>query len=236
MRDAACDIGPGCAALVAQLLGDVVEGQYVSAVVGGDLDRERAALGTARDLDHGFALPAVDEGAELMRNIVESASDERASRRREQRRRGLVGQPDIARPVDRDNSRADARQHCLDEGTPPFDLIVGGDQIVRLPLQRIGHPVERGRQRADLVARMRPGDTRRQIPAGYPPRGIDEPSDRLDQPIGHAQRDPHRRRHDEQRDNQQRGVEPQLERTRAGRQLAVIAKHGACTLHLLAEF
>ena len=49
VRDAAGDVRPGGAALVGQLVGDVVEGQHRAVLVAHALDRERALAGVGDD-------------------------------------------------------------------------------------------------------------------------------------------------------------------------------------------
>ena len=55
VRDAPRDVRPGGAALVGQLVGDVVEGQHRAVLVAHALDRERALAAVGGDQDIGLA-------------------------------------------------------------------------------------------------------------------------------------------------------------------------------------
>ena len=69
VRDTARDIGPGSAALVELLLGDVIEGQDDAAVSAGDTDGERARF-LLPDLDDRFASVVAHEEVELGRHLA----------------------------------------------------------------------------------------------------------------------------------------------------------------------
>src|SRR3546814_16337360 len=69
MRDAARDVSPGRPALVGKLLRDIVKGQDMPADNLHQLHRQRLRVSPARDLDNGFALPAIEHLRQFRRCI-----------------------------------------------------------------------------------------------------------------------------------------------------------------------
>ena len=162
--DAAGDVGPGGAALVEQLLGDVVEGEDVAALDPHPLHRQRARLAAGGELDDVLALVAVEMGVELGRELGELAADRLVLVGLEQGLGRAVDQPHVALLVDRDDAGGDPGQHRLDEGAAAVELGVGRDQGAGLLLEPAGHPVEGVAQDADLVACTR--DAGHRAPTG----------------------------------------------------------------------
>ncbi len=74
MGDTPGDIGPGRAALVAQLIGDVVEGQHEAVAIAHPLDRQRSLPLGRIDQHIGLAGLAGHELAKLGGNIAKLAS------------------------------------------------------------------------------------------------------------------------------------------------------------------
>ena len=72
MRDPARDVRPCRAALIGQLVGDVVEGEDAAVLVANALDRERALAGPGDDQDVGLALLAAHEFVEVGRDLASS--------------------------------------------------------------------------------------------------------------------------------------------------------------------
>ena len=84
-----------------------------------------------------------------------------------------------------------------------------------LLLEPPGHPVEGGRQRLDLVLGVGDRHSRREVALLDPPCGVDQLADRTHQPVGDLQRGQDREPDDDQRAEQQRGIEAQLVDARA---------------------
>lgn len=223
VRDAPRDVGPGGAALVGELLGDVVEGDDGTGGRAGDTHRQRARVEAVADLDHAVALAFLDQGVELGRHLAERFADQLVGP--EQRARRTVR--DLDRPAGRgrDHARRHARHHRLDQGAAVFELAVGGDERGVLPFELVRHLVEHARERADLVAAARVGDAGGQVARGDATRRADQLADGRDEAISDLERDPHRQPDDQQRDDQERGVELELQAARAGQQGAVIGDH-----------
>ena len=236
VRDALGDVGPGGAALVAQLVGDVVEGQHPA--VGGlhALDRERAlpALGAHRDRRRRATRR---RGIRPARATTSSRS--RPSRLSlavvEQRLGRAIDQQDAALGVERDDPRRDRRQHRLDERAARVELVVGGDQRPGLFLQPPGHAVEGGGEHGDLVGRLVDRDARRKVALLDPSRGIDQLVDRAQQAVGQLERGEDRQRDDDQRAGQQGEVEAQLVEPAARQQVAIVGQDVIAAADLLAE-
>ena len=132
MRDAPRDVGPGGAALVGQLVGDVVEGQHRAVLVAHALDRERALAAVGGD--------RCTFASDCSPRMNSSSSGETDARPLpfelflallEQRLGRAVDEQDAMRAVDRDDAGGDARQHRLDEGAAGVELRVGGAQRAR---------------------------------------------------------------------------------------------------------
>ena len=129
-----------------------------------------------------------------------------------------VDQPDDAVVVDRDDAGGDARQHRLDEGAAAVELGVGGDQRAGLLLEPAGHPVEGVAERADLVVARRDAGTRAERSPAVTRRAAS-----TSWPTGRTSRSASfsaiqiESADDQQRDQQQDGVEPELQRARARR-------------------
>ena len=112
--------------------------------------------------------------------------------------------------VDRNDARGDARQHRLDERAPGIELRVGASQLVGLLLEPLGHPVERGGERLHLVLGLGDRHARGEIAGLDPAGGSDQLADRPDQPVRELQRGQDRQADNDQRAEQQRGIEAQL--------------------------
>ena len=188
MRDAPGDVRPGGAALVGQLVGDVVEGQHRPVLVAHALDRERALAAVGGDQHIGLRLLAAHELVELGRDRRQAPCLRSALALLEQGLGRAVEQQDAVLRIDRDDAGGDARQHRLDEGAAGVELGVGGAQRVGLLLEPPGHPVERGRQRLHLVLGLGDRHARREIAGLDPPGGVDQLADRPDQAVGEPQR------------------------------------------------
>ena len=130
--------------------------------------------------------------------------------------------------IERDHARGDARQHRLDEGAAGVELGVGGAQRAGLLLEPPGHPVEGGRQRLDLVLGLGDRHARREIALLDPPGGVDQLADRPHQAVGELQRGEDRQADDDQRAEQQRGIEFQL----VGSRFARAAPDNRCSTSL----
>ena len=176
MRDAPGDVGPGGAALVGQLVGDVVEGQH------------RRRPGSARASPRACAgpLPAATRtsASRCSPRMNSSSSGETSASWRafelvlallQQRLGRAVDQQDAARRIERDDAGGDARQHRLDEGAAGVELGVGGDQRAGLLLEPPGHPVE-GACQASAISSSAVGDRNagREIAFLDPARGVDQ--------------------------------------------------------------
>jgi hypothetical protein len=95
VRDAARHVRPGGAALVEQLLGDVVEGQNMPALDPHPLHRQGARLARRRELDYVLALLAVEVAVEFGRQRRELLADRLLLAGPEQRLRGAVDQAHV---------------------------------------------------------------------------------------------------------------------------------------------
>ena len=225
MRDAARDIGPGGAALVGQLLGDVVEGQDVARGVARQLDRQRAQIAMGAHLDDARILVRRDEVSKFGRNIRQPPANRIIPLLHQDRRRRTVEQQHNALQIDGEHAGGHARKDRLDEGAAFVELAVGGDERAGLGLEPLGHAVEGGRQRADFVAAERTGDARGQVARGDAPRRRHQLVHRPHHPVGHGQSDIDRDPDQEQRSHEQRDVEAQLQRARLGGEQIIVGDH-----------
>ena len=125
-----------------------------------------------------------------------------------------IGDPDGTVGGDRDDPCRNARHHRLDHRAAVLQRGVGGQQVGGLLLQPPGHLVERLGQRADLVGAAGIRHPSGEIAALHAPGCGDQLADRADKPIRHRQRDPYGDADDQQRPEQQRPVEPQLQAAR----------------------
>ena len=225
MRDSARDIRPGGAALIAELVGDVVEGEDAAVLIADPLDRKRARAALGRDQHVRFRLLAAHEFVELGRDARQlppldrfvGALDELVGR--------AVDEQDLVGAVERDNPGGDTRQHRLDEGAAGLQLGVGGLERAGLLLEPPGHAVERARQHLNFIlglADLHPG---REIAGLDPAGGANQLTHRPHQPVGQLECRRDRQRDDDQRPEQQGGVEAQLIGARFGEQALIIREH-----------
>ena len=235
MRDAPRDVGPGGAALVAQLVGDVVERQHAAVLIAHAPYRQRALAGPDPHQHVGLALIARHEFVEVGRQAGERGALDLFLALLQQRLGRAVDEQDAIARVERDDPGGDARQHRLDEGSAGVELAVGRHQRAGLFLQAPGHAVERGRQRRDFIVGRRHRDARRKIPFFDPARGGDELADRAHQTVGDLERDEDRQADDDQRARQQSAIELQLIGARPRKQGAIVAEDFVGAADLLAE-
>jgi len=228
VRDSACDVGPGGAALIEQLLGDIVEGQHMPSFVGHDLDREGACLARSARFHDALAHMAVEQRVEFGRDRCERLIDRHARAACEHNPRRAVHQPHASLAIDREDAGRHARQHRLGQRAPPLEragLLFEADR----------HAVERVGERRDLILGTRIGHTRGKVARGHATCGIDQLTNRPHEPIRHIQRDPYRDGDDQQRDEQQRGIELKLQTPRSIDQRAIFDQNCACALKFVPE-
>jgi hypothetical protein len=141
--DAPRDVRPGGAALIEQLLGDVVESEDVAAPDLDRLDRERARLATRSELDDVLAFRGHQLAVELGGEVGKLLADRALAPGLEQAFGRAVDQPHDMILVDRDDAGGDTGQNGLGEGPPRLELGIGLDEVAGLLLEPLGHPIER---------------------------------------------------------------------------------------------
>ena len=233
MRDAARDVRPRRAALIEQLLRDIVEGQDRPRIGPRDPDGKRPRLAAAHDLNDRLTLATRHQIGEFGRDKGQRLPDDAVDARADQFGRRIVGDPDRAVFARGDHARRHAGHHRLDERTAAVELIVCGDQRAILLLQPPGHSVERIGQRADLIQGAGIGYARRQITVRDTSRRTYKLAQRTNETVGNGQRDPHRKSHNQQRNAQQCGVEPQLQCPRTRLHVPVVCNEFLAALPLL---
>jgi hypothetical protein len=191
------------------------------------LTGQGAQLAAAGDLEDRLALARNPQPLELRRDLRQGAAERTAVPGAQQRRRRRVDDPDMAIRAHRQHARRHPGQHRLDQRTPAVGLVVRGDQRAGLLGQAPGHAVERHGERADLVMPARHRHAGGEVALTHPPRRADQLAHRPHDTIRHRQRDPDRRAHDQQRHQQQRGVEAQLQRARAIEQRIIFGERVA---------
>jgi len=207
VRDPSGDVRPGGAALIEQLLRDVVEGQDGAGVGARDPHRERPRFAPTGDLHDRLAFPADDKVEELGSDGAERSADQSVRPGPEQRGRGSVGQADRAIARRGDDAGRNPRHHRFDQRPSALDGLIGGDERVGLCTEALGHAIERIGEHADLVGRSRDRDARGEIAACDPVGRGDQFADRTGEPVGDAQRDPCRQADDQQGDGEECKVE-----------------------------
>src|SRR5437763_2973030 len=155
MRDTPRDIRPGSAALIGQLVSNIVEGEYRPIAVANTLDGECALTAVDWYQHIRFGLITAHEFIEFGRNRSEAPALQLLLTMLEQRLGRAVEQADAKPAIDRNYTRGNARQHSLNEGAASIELRIRAAQRVGLFLEPPGHPVERGRQRLYLVFSLR---------------------------------------------------------------------------------
>ena len=234
MRDPARDVGPGRAALVEQLLRDILETQHIAVALRHRLCRKRRRLRVApRQLHDRLMLFAGQQPREFRRDICERLAGQFPGALPDQMLGGSVGEQDAVFGIDRDDCRRDAGQHRLDEAAARFELFVDADECPRLPLELFGHPVECARQHRDFVIARRRRHAHRQIAARRGPRRPDQSTERAHDAVGDDDRGDHREREKQQRPEIKCAVELKLQLLRSFEQIIVIRQHGSGARGLL---
>ena len=204
MRDPPRHVRPGGAALIEQLLRDVVERQHLTLFVARYLHRQRLGLAVRRDLDDRLACIAIEQRIELRRKRGKRLAHRVAAGNVQHGRCRAVDELNAPIAADRDHAGRHAGHHRLDQRPAAV-------QRGRLRLQPLGHHVKRAAQRTDFVPSAGFRHAHRQITLGNLSRRADQLVDRPDQTIGDRKRDPHRQPDDENRDRKQHCVEFQLQ-------------------------
>ena len=145
---------------------------------------------------------------------------------------GAVDQENLSIEVERDHACGDRTQDRFDESPAGIELSVGGLERAGLLLQTAGHPVEGSREHSDFVFASLDRKTNGKIALLNPPGSIDECANRSDQPVRDAQRSHDREADDDQRAEQQGGVEPKLIGPASIDQRAVILENRVRALDL----
>ena len=189
MGDPAGDVGPGGAALVRQLLGDIIKGEDVARRVGGQLHGQGSHVAMGAHLHDTGVLTRLHEIRQFGRNIRQPPADRIILLSHQNGRCRTVEQQDYALQVDRQDACTNARKDGFDEGAAFVQLTIGRHQGTGLRFEALRHPVEGRRERSDFIAAQRTGDAGRQITCGNAPRSRHQLIDRAHHPVGHRQGD-----------------------------------------------
>ena len=105
----------------------------------------------------------------------------------------------IAIGIEADDAGGHARQHRFGEAAALVELLIGGDEIVALLLQLLGHAVEGARQRLEVAWSFELGDLGVEIAGRDAPRRIEQAHHRRHDAVGEPQAEPDRRQKEDQR-------------------------------------
>ncbi len=146
VRNAPRDIGPGGAALIEQLLGNILKAQDKAVALRYCFRGQRRGFGVcARELDDRLALVPNQQLRKFGRDVRQGATGQAISRLADQPLGGGVGELDAVVGVHRNHCRRHAAEHRFNKAAPSLELFVDANQRAGLPFQLFGHSIERAR-------------------------------------------------------------------------------------------
>ncbi len=244
MSDAARHVGPGGAALSADQLGDVIEGQDIAlrlliTAFGGDADGEIALRSRPmqRDLlgDEALALllrPLHHRG-EFGDHRGEGLADESAFLHAQQVLGGAVDEGDGTIGIEANDAGGDAGEHRLHETAPFVERRVGADQRIPLALELRGHGVEGGAEHGEIAVGRFGVDGDIEIAAGDLLGRAHQLADRRDKAVREPHADPDGGQQQGQRDGHVHQPEGDLHPRPALLEKLIFRGVGACFAQLL---